>query len=638
VANENQEKKRTIFPIKYKFFVALFTIFLVFLISFLYYTINLFLSDKEAYVYETSLGHVETQGAFLEKFLSTTYNQSELLYKNLKHINREAQLEILQAFSNQTKEFSLYDEFTYEDNSFVNTFSFVAPHLEKNHPNLRKLKRFHRTVNRELHDLLKNAEPGLTRVINEEKVYPYFYVAIMDHQARKAYVFRFLIENIFNEVFKNSQFSDMLFDSHGEILFHSQSNEDNEKSFIAYKRLVEEIFDKDLGSGVKKVVKATGGFLVSFKQLKQFEIATISEVSESQAFSFAKLLVTKAIIFGAISGCIILIVSLLFSQTITYPLRKLLSGTKDLSEGNFERPITLRSGDELENLAQAFDGMRVQIRDYMKEVVEKGRMESELELAKSVQDSFMPDNHIKFGDATGYGYYESASECGGDWWNIESSHDKLYLFIGDATGHGVPAALMTATASCCSQTMLDYFSRNEDHAISAAELMSYLNRTIAHASGGKILMTFFIAIFDPQDMTIEYCNASHNPPLLYRHSDDEPSKGDIEILADKIGKRLGDKLGSEYENVKISVSEQDVILLYTDGIVEGMNPEGKMFGDRRFMKSFYTRAKQHPKDIIDGLLKDGNNFFEGVEPDDDITLVSFRFVKTDLKPPELPPV
>ena len=129
---------------------------------------------------------------------------------------------------------------------------------------------------------------------------------------------------------------------------------------------------------------------------------------------------------------------------------------KKLSDGDFKSEVSINSGDELENLGASFNFMTSKIDSFMSEMVEKGRMESELATAQAVQSSLFPDAHIKNEKTEIAGHYESASECGGDWWGCKFVDDKLYFFVGDATGHGVPAALLTATVSSCCNSIIKY--------------------------------------------------------------------------------------------------------------------------------------------------------------------------------------
>ena len=350
-----------------------------------------------------------------------------------------------------------------------------------------------------------------------------------------------------------------------------------------------------------------------------------SEISRDKAFEFTKLIIIKTIIFGIFVGVVIYIISLIFSQTITRPLDKLMKRTKKLSEGDFKSTVSIWSGDEIAKLANSFNFMTSKLDTILLEMKDKGRMESELQTAKIVQDSLFPDKEAKTDDYELFGHYESASECGGDWWGYKYSKGKLYLFVGDATGHGVPAALVTASVSSGCQTIVNYIDDHDEDYVPPNQIMSYLNKVVNKTGGNSILMTFFVAVYDPGTRKLEYCNASHNFPLIYKYNNKKPTKKDIKALYKAVGRRLGDKTDSEYESETIDIGENDVLLLFSDGVIEAVNTEGVIWGERKFMKAFYTMAHKSPRKIVDNILNDAYKYYEGVPPDDDVTLVAAKF-------------
>ena len=216
--------------------------------------------------------------------------------------------------------------------------------------------------------------------------------------------------------------------------------------------------------------------------------------------------------------------------------------------------------------------------------------------------------------------YQSASECGGDWWGVYEIEGRKILLIGDATGHGVPAALVTATANCCAQVISDLAINRPEILENPALILSIMNRVIFNL-GGKILMTFFIGIVDESGNQLTYSNASHNPPYLYRFSDEAPSKDHISVLMEANSTRLGHTLETTYENCQISLNPNDVLVLYSDGILEAENQSAKQYGERRFLKSLLRVVKSTPEEMTSQILEDAYDYYEEVPPNDDITLV-----------------
>lgn len=616
--------------LKYKFLVTQLAIFSISLISFLYYTIDLYLGDKTAYIYENSVSHIESQSNFIEKFLSSEINNSKLLFNTLDLYKTDSEKkEILERYANENKIFFdlSFFKFNGKNLSFEEQFNYINPSLLRRYKGFNKVFKRHRLLFRELHDYYDSNEFSAFKIINYDEVIPYLYVAIKSKKSKGVYVFRYLIENIASTVFQSSAFTDFITDREGKVLIHSAPEEVNNKFYKTYSKFFNDIKESKNNSGVITIVKPDEGeFLVSYKINNQFGIITFSEISRTKAFEFTKLIVIKTVIFGIFVGFVILIISLIFTQTITNPLNRLMKRTETMSEGDFKSTVVVKSKDEIELLADSFNYMTGKMDSILEEMKDKGRMESELQTAKVVQDSLFPNNELKNEKYELFGHYKSASECGGDWWGYKESRGKLYLFIGDATGHGVPAALVTASACSCCQTILEYVEHFEGEYAKPSDILKFLNKAVLLTGGQQILMTFFVAIYDPETKKLEYSNASHNFPIIYKYSEKDPTKKSIKALAKAVGRRLGDKMDSEYTNDTIEISDQDVLLLYTDGPVEAVNPENVIWGERKFNKSFYTKAKMDTETIIKGILRDAYEYFDGVPPDDDVTLVAIKFI------------
>src|SRR5690606_11851732 len=120
-----------------------------------------------------------------------------------------------------------------------------------------------------------------------------------------------------------------------------------------------------------------------------------------------------------------------------------------IAQGNFDKRVKVKGHDEVGALSDSVNDMADKIVLYMEEMKEKARLENEVAVAQLVQSSFFPRSSLTSPDLQVFGHFEPASECGGDWWGIADHGDWRIFFIADATGHGVPAALLTATINCC---------------------------------------------------------------------------------------------------------------------------------------------------------------------------------------------
>ena len=269
------------------------------------------------------------------------------------------------------------------------------------------------------------------------------------------------------------------------------------------------------------------------------------------------------------------------------------------------------------------------------EVSEKARMAGELKTAQAVQKTLFPNPQLKLDVVTVTGFYEPASECGGDWWFHHQNGDKLYLYIGDATGHGAPAALLTSAARSAVALMSTLDSLTPKLA------MEYLNRAIFETSKGTMNMTFFIGAYDLKTGAFDYCNASHEPPFWIKNAVTEKLRANPEMSESEMfqtfkaglgsldevhGPRLGESLESVYRQSQVQVAQDDLIILFTDGVQDARNVERKEWGQRRFLKALQSATlRSHNVDDVVGRVVADNKSFTASEPlDDDIMVIAVK--------------
>lgn len=360
--------------------------------------------------------------------------------------------------------------------------------------------------------------------------------------------------------------------------------------------------------------------MIAFSKIPNEDWLVLSVIDEDEAYRVAREIMKQTMAFAGIIIALGIILGTLLARSLTAPIDDLVEGTGELSKGNLNHQIPKRADDELGQLADSFNYMSKELLRYIEEVKEKTRMENELAVAQLVQSSFFPEKKVITDNFSVIGHYASASECGGDWWGTKTIQDKTLLFIADATGHGVPAALITATANCVANLLPQICDEHPELLDSPAKILEYFNSAV-YKVGGKILMTFFIGIYDRETKTLKYANASHNPPYLYRFSEEEPQKSDITLLLDAEGERLGHIENPKYTEGSVTIHDQDVLIMVTDGIIEAENSEKKQYGERRFLKSLLKHAKANPEEMLTGIIQDSEEFLAGEKPDDDVTLI-----------------
>jgi sigma-B regulation protein RsbU (phosphoserine phosphatase) len=368
--------------------------------------------------------------------------------------------------------------------------------------------------------------------------------------------------------------------------------------------------------GVKEVGNNLVGFSSPFHQF-----LVITTLDSKLAYEATEDLIYKSLAYGMFILGFAIIVGLLLARPLTKQLEKLFLMTQVVSNGNFNEEIQIKSHDEIGSLSDSFNIMIKKIRFYIEEMKEKARIESELKVAQLVQSSFFPNEEVNGKTFSISARYSPASECGGDWWGVLDFQDKTIVMIADATGHGVPAALITATINCCKSNLKSYLELAPEKATSSGFIMSFINQAICDA-GKEIQMTAFIFVLDHSRQMMTFSNASHQPALLYRQEGEEVSKDNFQVLNDVNGPRLGQTPSQIYEEKTITLLSCDKIYLYTDGITECVNSQGAQFGERKFLKVILANVQNQAKITKEEVWNNVESFRGETPLKDDITFVA----------------
>jgi serine phosphatase RsbU (regulator of sigma subunit)/predicted ester cyclase len=243
------------------------------------------------------------------------------------------------------------------------------------------------------------------------------------------------------------------------------------------------------------------------------------------------------------------------------------------------------------------------------EIQNRERIEQELKVAKRIQQASLPKEVPELAGWEISPLYRPAREVGGDFYDFHLlSEGKIGLVVGDATGKGVPAALVMSTT--CG--MLRLAAQNYS---SPGEMLQRVNEALFPYIPANMFVTCFYTILDPNSGSLRYANAGHDLPYLHRN-------GDAEKLRAR-GMPLGLMPGMSYEEKEIVLDVGDGALFYSDGLVEAHDPEGEMFGFPRLQALVAEHDEE--KSLGHFLLEKLYSFVgEGWEQEDDITLLTLR--------------
>jgi serine phosphatase RsbU (regulator of sigma subunit) len=241
--------------------------------------------------------------------------------------------------------------------------------------------------------------------------------------------------------------------------------------------------------------------------------------------------------------------------------------------------------------------------------------EQELRLARSIQRASLPKEVPTLEGWQISPFYRPAREVGGDFYDFHFlSEERLGLVVGDATGKGMPAALVMSTT--CGMLQL---AAQELDSSSPGEVLSRVNETLWARIPANMFVTCFYCILDPESGSVSYANAGHDLPYVLRGSG-----GECEELRAR-GMPLGLMPGMSYEEKETILNSGEAGLLYSDGLVEAHNQKGEMFGFPRLRELVAKHAAEEGS-LGDFLLRELYTFTgEGWErEEDDITLLTLR--------------
>ena len=243
---------------------------------------------------------------------------------------------------------------------------------------------------------------------------------------------------------------------------------------------------------------------------------------------------------------------------------------------------------------------------------ERERVEQELRVARHIQQASLPKEVPELEGWEIAPRYRPAREVGGDFYDFHPLADgRVGLVVGDATGKGVPAALVMSTT--CG--MLQLAAQALDTS-SPGEILKQVNEALLARISLNMFVTCFYAILDPESGTLTYANAGHDLPYLRR------SDGDVEELRAR-GMPLGLMPGMGYEEKQTILEAGDSALFYSDGLVEAHDPEGEMFSFPRLRALVAQHGEERA--LGDFLMEELYSFVgEGWEQEDDITLLTLR--------------
>ncbi|HSL29399.1 MAG TPA: GAF domain-containing protein [Anaerolineales bacterium] len=248
-----------------------------------------------------------------------------------------------------------------------------------------------------------------------------------------------------------------------------------------------------------------------------------------------------------------------------------------------------------------------------REMVERERLETEVQLARQIQQTFIPETLPQFPNWELAARWKTARQVGGDFYDVfDLPNGRLGLFIADVADKGVPAALfmaLTRTLVRAAVTELE----------SPAEAMKRVNDLLLPDTKQGMFVTAVYAVLDIEKNELTYVNAGHNPPLWIK------CDGSVERLT-RTGVALGAAEEVHFHERVIPLQSQDSVFLYTDGLTESFNLAGEFYGEERLIDALTAEYCSSASSLIDTVEKSLLSFVQDMPPADDLTMLVLRRV------------
>lgn len=380
-------------------------------------------------------------------------------------------------------------------------------------------------------------------------------------------------------------------------------------------------------SGYNRIVTNTKyGYLISsyepvYDSSGKLTAVVGADVDMNRIIDYAKIQVMTIL---AVSICVIVLFSILLVifinrkivRHITELSRHMTQFTRDKDKLS-EEEITIRTGDEIEEMAESFNAMAYDIHTFVKNLAyvtaDKERIATELNVATKIQSSMLPCIFPAFPERKEFDIFASmtpAKEVGGDFYDFFLiDEDHLALVIADVSGKGVPAALFMVIT----KTLI---KNNAQSGKSPAEVFTVVNNILCENNDEQMFVTAFMGYLEISSGKFVYVNAGHNPPLI-KHKE-----GDYAFIATKAGFVLGGMEGIEYREMETSLPKGSSLFCYTDGVTEAVNTELELYSEARLLEKMNQHKHLMPAELIRFMRREVEIFESGAKQADDITMLS----------------
>jgi sigma-B regulation protein RsbU (phosphoserine phosphatase) len=358
-------------------------------------------------------------------------------------------------------------------------------------------------------------------------------------------------------------------------------------------------------------------------------ISLTNEVGEKQDAAIRKMFITFVVMLASVTVCIC-VFGTMYSRKLTMPIRQLTEEVAKIDGGNLDYRIDIATGDEVEDLGNAFNDMTTQIQKYVNNLAEvtaeKEKIRTEIQVANRIQADMLPPAENAFKGYTEFDLWAvmmPAKGVGGDFYDFFLlDADRLVLIMADVAGKGVPAALFMATAS----TLLrSHLTGN----IPLEKAMEEVNDCLCANNKNGMFVTVFAGILTLSTGILTYVNAGHCKPVVCKKD------GSCVYEEHYGGFVLAGMENEIYTQNFLALEEGDTLLLYTDGVIEATSAAKELYGEERLLQFAEDHNGLSPREMLEDLWESVEEWQKDAEQFDDVTMLAVTYhgsgfeIKTD---------
>lgn len=323
-----------------------------------------------------------------------------------------------------------------------------------------------------------------------------------------------------------------------------------------------------------------------------------------------------------IFAALFILIYFLIKKIIIDNLRKINTTLSEITEGNLNVTVDVRSNEEFASLSDDINHTVSTLKRYIADAA--ARIDKELEFAKQIQYSALPAVFPPFPNRHDFEIYAkmvTAKEVGGDFYDFYMLGESTLAFmIADVSGKGIGAAMFMMRAKTTIKDLAE-------SGLSPDEIFTVANKRLCENNDAGMFVTAWLGILNLETGSLKYVNAGHNPPLV-RHED-----GEFEYLKARGGMVLAGMDGVKYRINTLSLSPGDMLFLYTDGVTEATNSADELYGEDRLISLVNRNITKKPEQMISAVKEDVDGFVGDAPQFDDITMLSIfvNYIKGEEK-------